>query len=276
MSRAGLQRTKPTNPRAIRLRVLARQQISPSFVRVTLSGPELAHLTPLDHDQWFRFFLPQPGEEQGLDRLPDTMSTIAYARYRAIPAAVRPVLRNYTVRALRAAGTAEAELDVDIVLHGDGEDAGPASRWARDCAPGDPAVIIDEGITVPPADPGSEHLFITEESGVPAVLGILRSLPRDATGTALLEIPTSGDIQPDEAPDGVAVRWIVRPDPHATPGVAVLSALEATTFDAERVRVFTVGEQALPTGARRALVARGVAKDRIVFCGYWRVNRASY
>jgi len=37
-----------------------------------------------------------------------------------------------------------------------------------------------------------------------------------------------------------------------------------------------VGEQALPTEARRHLVTdRGVSKDLVSFCGYWRVGAAS-
>ena len=39
---------------------------------------------------------------------------------------------------------------------------------------------------------------------------------------------------------------------------------------------YIVGEQALPTGARRHLVAeRGLDKDHVSFCGYWRVGAAS-
>ena len=39
---------------------------------------------------------------------------------------------------------------------------------------------------------------------------------------------------------------------------------------------YVVGEQSLPTGARRHLVNdRGIEKDLVSFCGYWRVGAAS-
>lgn len=39
---------------------------------------------------------------------------------------------------------------------------------------------------------------------------------------------------------------------------------------------YIVGEQALPTGARRHLIADpGLDKDLVSFCGYWRVGAAS-
>ena len=42
------------------------------------------------------------------------------------------------------------------------------------------------------------------------------------------------------------------------------------------MHAYIVGEQALPTGARRHLVAeRRVSKDQVSFCGYWRVGAAS-
>ena len=51
-----------------------------------------------------------------------------YARWRALPDERRNPIRTYTVRAVRRDAP---EVDVDIVLHGDG---GPASRWAERAA----------------------------------------------------------------------------------------------------------------------------------------------
>ena len=79
-------------------------------------------------------------------------------------------------------------------------------------------------------------------------------------------------------PAGVEVRWIVR-DHDAKPGEPALEALRALPRDelpASAFHAYIVGEQALPTEARRHLVAdRGVSKDHISFCGYWRVGAAS-
>ena len=65
----------------------------------------------------------------------------------------------------------------------------------------------------------------------------------------------------------------------AKPGVPALEALRAipaADLPDEGYHAYIAGEQALPTDARRHLVAdRGVSKDHISFCGYWRVGAAS-
>lgn len=55
-----------------------------------------------------------------------------YQQYLAMPDAVRPPMRSYTVRAQRPS---LGELDIDFVLHP--EHAGPASERAAKAAPGD-------------------------------------------------------------------------------------------------------------------------------------------
>ena len=77
-----------------------------------------------------------------------------------------------------------------------------------------------------------------------------------------------------DAPAGVEVRWIVRPEA-TKPGTLALAALAAADLPASPFHAFIAGEQSLPTTARRDLVARGVDKGAISFVGYWRVGAAS-
>ncbi|PWD50759.1 NADPH-dependent ferric siderophore reductase [Serinibacter arcticus] len=274
---------KPANPQLLHLTVLRTQRLSPHWMRITLGGGEIEKFEPMGYDQWFRLFLPLGGEE-GLDRLPAKANRmVGYLRYLRIPDGVRPVMRNYTVRAHRAATPSSgAEIDVDLVLHGTPEDgtAGPASRWAQTCLPGESVVIIDEGLAFNP-EHGVDHvLLVADETGLPAVAGILASLPPSATGLAIVEAPSAEDVLESDLPrhDGVELRWIVRA-PGAKPGTEALDALTALPEDAvdpARVHAWIAGEQALPTDARRHLVnERGVAKERVSFTGYWRVGASS-
>ena len=92
-------------------------------MRVTLGGGEIDQFQPMGYDQWFRIFQPLGGDE-GLERLPAKANKLfGYLKYLRIPDGVRPVMRNYSVRAFRPA-TADtgAELDVDFVLHGSAAD----------------------------------------------------------------------------------------------------------------------------------------------------------
>ncbi|TQJ30539.1 siderophore-interacting protein [Microbacterium sp. SLBN-146] len=272
---------KPETQELVHARVLRTERLSPHWMRVTLGGGEIDRFRPMGFDQWFRIFLPLGGDE-GLDRLPAKANKLfGYLKYLRIPDGVRPVMRNYSVRQYRPAdGTRGAELDVDFVLHGSAAEgtAGPASRWAETCEPGESVVLIDEGLAFNPERGTERVLLIADETGLPAVSSICASLPETATGLAIIEIPDAADALDFARPAGIDVRWIVR-DAAAKPGepaLAALTGLSSKEFPGSDVHAYIVGEQALPTGARRHLIAeRGVDKNLVSFCGYWRIGAAS-
>jgi len=267
-------RVKPDTSQLLTLHVLRREAVSPGFVRVTLGGGDIAAFRPMGFDQWFRLFLPVKDAGE-LTRLPDRLGTLEYLRYLTISKAQRPVLRSYTVRAFRPEGPHGAELDVDLVIHGSVQEgtAGPAALWAQACAVGDAVAVLDEGIGFNPP-PGTERLMlVADETGLPAVAGILGSLPHDAVGTVHVEVPTDEDRQELDGPPGMAVTWVRRERPGAVPGATVRRVVEGLPVPVEQAYGWVVGEQALATGVRRHWVATGLAKDRIMFCGYWRSRR---
>jgi len=259
-------RVKPDVSELITLHVVRSERISPSFQRVTLGGGDVERFRPMGYDQWFRLFIPVPGGS--LARLPDKLNTIAYLRYLTIAKTSRPVLRNYTVGAYRADGP---QLDVDFVIHGspDHGDAGPAATWAQRCAAGDPVAILDEGIMFNPPPPVDRVRLVADESALPAVAGVLGSLPTAATGHAVIEVPTDDDRRDLRAPAGVEVTWVVRRDHAALPGRAALAAAEALR-PTETFHGWVAGEQGLVTAVRRHWIATGVPKSSIMFCGYWK------
>lgn len=269
---------KPAHAELIRLEVVRRAQLSPHWVRVTLGGGEIADFTPMGYDQWFRLFLPIGGDA-GLERVPAKANKIfGYLKFLRIPDGERPVMRNYTVRAYRPAnGERGAEIDVDFVLHVSAADgtAGPASRWAELCEAGENVLIIDEGLGFNPARGTDRVVLVADETGLPAVSGVCASLPSDAAGTVIVEVPSDEDALVFSHPEGVTVQWIVRPHDVA-PGVLALGALREAELPAEPFHAYIVGEQSLATGARKLLHGeRGIDKDRITFTGYWRIGAAS-
>lgn len=262
---------KPESARMLRATVLRRERVSPSIVRVTAGGPELAGLTPLGFDQWFRLFVPRPGQEDL--RLPPDMTMRGYLRYATMNGATRPLLRNYTVRAIRP-----GELDIDLVVHpAPDPTAFSAALWAQRCEIGSPLGLLDEGIMFA-APPGTGPvLLVADESGLPAVAGVLASLPRDARGLALVEVPTPEDAQPLDAPAGVEVRWLPRAaaghDEHAVPGRLAATAAASSTWPDGRPYAFVVGETGMTSAVRRHLVTeRGLPKTDVAFCGYWKLG----
>ncbi|TDQ54355.1 siderophore-interacting protein [Actinorugispora endophytica] len=269
-------RTGPETAGALVLTVRRREQVSPHFVRVTFGGDDLKRFVPLGFDQWFRIFIPVSGSVEQrrsvLGRLPERLGTISYLRFLMTDRTTRPLLRNYTVREFRPDGPGGAELDVDFVVHGPADGSAPAtaSEWALACRPGDPVAILDEGLGFrPPAGLEASVVLAADESGLPAVAGVLRSLPAGATGRAYVEVPSEADRQDLTAPAGVEVTWLAREQATA-PGRTVLSAVRTAPLPDGPFYGWVVGEQGLATGLRRHWVGAGVPKPHITFCGYWR------
>ncbi|MFK3676863.1 siderophore-interacting protein [Microbacterium sp. NPDC090218] len=269
---------KPETTELIHLTVLRTERLSAHWIRVTLGGGEIEKFRPLGFDQWFRLFLPIGGDA-GLDRVPAKANKMfGYLKFLRIPDGERPVMRNYSVRAFRPATVgAGAEIDVDFVLHGSAADgtAGPASRWAETCRPGEHVLIIDEGLTFNPQRGTDRVVLVGDETALPAIASISASLPEDSTGAAIIEVPTEEDALPFPHPSGVEVVWIVRPH-DAAPGSLALETLGRTALPDAPFHAYAAGEQSLASGVRKHLVGeRGVDKNAVSFCGYWKIGAAS-
>lgn len=208
-----------------------RTQISPSMVRFTFTGPQVAQMATYAPDQRIKLFFPSNGGS--LDALFNAVQQEThdwYEAYRALPEAQRPAMRTYTIRALRADC---AEVDVEFVLHGDN---GPASRWAMNARPGD-RLAMTAPVTDAPGPPlGFEWkppkgvrriLIIADETAVPAAAGILETLnalPHHPQVEALLEVPRSDDAQ--GLSSAAKLHWLARDtDPTSQHGDLLLRAV---------------------------------------------------
>jgi NADPH-dependent ferric siderophore reductase len=73
------------------------ERLGPSFVRVTFTGHDLAEFGVGGDDQRIKLMLPQPGRT-----VADVLGGAGwYDAWRAMPAAIRPTMRTYPVRAFR-------------------------------------------------------------------------------------------------------------------------------------------------------------------------------
>jgi NADPH-dependent ferric siderophore reductase len=266
-------RTPPVEPHVITAEVLRTERLTESMQRVTLTGEGLANFTPVGYDQWFRMFLAREGQDAL--GLPTSTSALWYAQYLALPRDRRPWVRNYTVRAWRDGSPGRSpELDIDFVIHGDS--TGPASGFAVGALPGTTVGLLDQGLGYEPDRTEDWQLLVADESGLPAVAGIVASLPADARAEVYLEVPSDDDRQELGEPAGVSVHWLTRTGAQAKPGELALAEVERMPWPAGSVYAYVVGERALPTGLRHFLVnERGVSKHDITFQGYWRHGHAA-
>lgn len=250
--------------------VIATTKLSPTFVRITIAGEQFVDLDDMGLDYAFRLFFRRDGQS-GLT-MPTVSNNAWIAQYVLMPKSRRPWARNYTIRSMRPD---KGEIDIDFALHGD---AGPASTWAANAQPGEPAGVFPEGVYFLPPDGSRRLLLVGEESAVPAIMGILEGLGDDATGDAYLEVPDAGDEALAECPrpEGVELHWLVRDhSAEAIPGRRALDAASAAELPEGSLYAWVAGEQGLPSGLRRHLVSKGIQKSDIAFTGYWRHGKSS-
>lgn len=208
-----------------------RTRVSPSLARFTFTGPDVSRMATYAPDQRIKLFFPAaPGSLEALFDCARHEQEGWYAAYRALPDDLRPAMRTYTIRALRAE---QDEVDVEFVLHGD---EGPASRWAMRARQGDRLAMTAPAGDVENAGAGYEWkpprgvkriLVVADETALPAAAGILEELAARSDRPqvdALIEVPLSDDAQ--LLPSAARVRWLPRDAmPGCTHGERLLHAV---------------------------------------------------
>ncbi|GAA4964586.1 siderophore-interacting protein [Kineococcus glutinatus] len=297
--------------RPLVLRVARRERLSPSFLRLTLTGDDLATFGAGGWDQRVKLVPPRAGVSW------HGTGPGWYEWWLSLPDAQRPPMRTYTVRACRPQ---LREIDVDFVLHGvDGHDAGPAgpaASWAATAAPGDEITVIGPsapgsgrmwGVEFAPPPTARTLLMAGDETAVPAVCSVLEALPAGVRVAALLEVPTAADVLAPVTAADAEVVWLPREGAaHGellcaavrertaalvqAPAAAGPVALEDVDVDAqilwevpeaaatcgpEDLYAWLAGEAAVVKELRRHLVRDlGVPRQCVAFMGYWRRGRS--
>jgi NADPH-dependent ferric siderophore reductase len=215
------------------LEVVAVDDVTPTTRAITFASPDLVDFGYL------------PGQ--------DLMMTF--------PAGDRTARRRYTVRSNDpAAGTAV----VEFVVHGHG----PASDWAGAARPGDRIEAIGPRGTIALAADAVNHLFIGDESAVPATFIMLEALPATATATAILEVddPASERPAPTTAAS-ISVQWVATG--------AIPAAIAGLHLPAGPSHAYVHGEAAMVRAARQALADIGLTAESISTKAYWRHDQAN-
>jgi NADPH-dependent ferric siderophore reductase len=180
----------------------------------------------------------------------------------------RPIRRRYTIRAL---DPARLLLTIDVVLHG----SGPGERWVRAARQGDRIEGIGPRgkITVAPA--ADWHLFIGDESAVPAIFAMTEALPGDSAATLLLEIPEPADEQELLAPARTRVSWLHRLDRKAGDPAALVAEAREVELPPGNGHAYLFGEAGVVLRLREVLAGRGLRPDQVSPKAYWGRGRAN-
>ncbi|GAA1498135.1 SIP domain-containing protein [Paeniglutamicibacter kerguelensis] len=327
---------------AFATRVVDVASVGKNFKRVTFAGADLAHFGAGDAPLDLRIKLmipPTPTHGAGVlenatgAELPDEFSSLRpgallaedeasgwYRRWLALPEGERGSMRTYTARALRPAGHrdnrgGEPEIDIDFVLHlrteGGRLTGGPATVWAAQAQLGDELLILGPNAALCDANYGgiefrpgtaTRILLAGDETAAPAICSILESLPAGITGHALIEVPTTEDIQGSSTRSGVSVQWLPRGShPHgellasavrSTVAIPAAGAVvtgadpedvdvdetilwETATASTQPFYAWLAGEAGMIKELRRYLVRdAGMDRKQVAFMGYWRRGKS--
>ncbi len=227
--------------RKLAFRVVENEQLSPNMQRITFTAPELAG------------FSYTPGQ--------DVMVLVAAD-------GSKPIRRRYTIRSLDPANLL---LTLNVVLHG----AGPGERWLRSARPGDTIEGIGPRGKITTSPTADWHLFMGDESAMPAILAMTESLPPDADATLVIEVPDPDDEQELFARATTRISWLHRLG--GKPGDPALLASEAAEVELPRGagHVYLFGEASVVLRLREILGNRGIAADQVSPKAYWGRGRAN-
>ncbi len=233
------------------------ERLTPGMVRIVLGGGELSELESTGFtDQYINAsFVPQgapydvpfdPADLEGID------------------ADLRPRPRRYTVRAW---DPTRHELTLDFVTHGD---VGYAGRWAIRAQPGDRLQFRGPSGGYAPDPAAAWHLFVGDESALPAIAASLEGLRPGARAIALLVVDGADHELELTSPGDVDVVWLHRQD-SPRPEDLLADAVAAIHFEPGPVDVFVHGEAGEVRAVRRhLLVDRGIDVDNASISPYWR------
>jgi NADPH-dependent ferric siderophore reductase len=206
------------------------------FVSIAFGGEALADFVSLGFDDHVKFMLDDGTGE--------------------------PVRRDYTPRRYDAQSR---QLTIEFALHGHGA----ASDWARQAAPGQPAVIGGpRGSMIVPPD-FDWHLLVADATGLPAIRRRLEELPA-GTRAMVVALVAPGDRILPATQAQLDVHWADDAD-------ALVAAVRALTLPAGEGYAWGGGEAAMMKRVRDVLVdEKALPKEAMRMSAYWKQGAADF
>ena len=221
------------------LTVLGSNYVTPNMFRVTLGGPGLTGFPKDQESAYVKLILAQG------DKAPS-------------------LTRTYTISAQR-----DDEIDLDFVLHAG---TSPATSWALAAQPGDQILV---------GGPGPKKLINSEAdwfflagdmTALPAITTNLASLDKNAQGYAVIQVKEESDIQPIQCPAGMALHWVIKPDPNSDDS-SLLETIKDLPWLSGEVAVWAACEFHSMRMLRKYFkFERQIPKDKLYVSSYWKIG----
>lgn len=241
---------KHTPPRPVSLMVEKNSELTPNMRRIVLTGEALLDYPEITTSAYVKLLFDLQGKP--LSAPPTSKDDI--------------LMRTYTIRDL---DRQNKTMSIDMALHGNSCEDGPASHWAKHAQPGEHILIGGPGKTKPLGENYDWVLFAGDMTSLPAISAYLERLPKHTQGYAVIKITSEDDKQALTKPDNVALVWVVDDEEKLADAVAQLPWPDGTPaiwaaceFSAMRELRTLFREQ------------RQVAHSQIYISSYWRQGRS--
>jgi NADPH-dependent ferric siderophore reductase len=225
--------------------VVAVRDLTPRMRRLTVSAPTLRGLCP------------RPAQDVELLLTDDTG---------------RRVKRRYTIRHARPGA---GEFDLDALLHGTAHS--PGARWAANAQPGDAVAFVGPRGRLELTD-ADWHLFVGDESALPAIAELVEALPREQAAIAMLEVGVATDELTLCRPHGgeLETHWIHR-EGAAQPGQPDLlsTGLAGLPPRPGPGHGYLLGESRAMVALRPRVREHGLEDAAMYLKGYWNLGRVA-
>jgi NADPH-dependent ferric siderophore reductase len=221
------------------------EQIALKMVRVVLRGEELNGFSSLGFDDHVKLFFPAdaPGGE--------------------------PEMRDFTPRHFDSQA---GELWIDFFLHDPGlHDAGPAAGWASQAAVGQSLVVGGpRGSAIIALEGIHTHLFIGDETALPAIARRLAELPASARALAIIEVEPVTTWPDLKSRASLEVITVARNEHAGSPAQALIDELRTLRLPADKCFAWVALEMQSARAVRKFLRdERQFGKDWIKAAAYW-------
>lgn len=230
---------------------------TPSMIRVTLTGDDLAGFASAGFDDHVKLFFPDEGQE--VPTLPGVGANGA-----PVFEGERPLMRDYTPRRYDATTN---ELDIEFAIH----EAGPATRWAMQATAGQKIGVGGPRGSFVLAGDFDWYLMIGDDAALPAIARRLEELHAGARAIVIADVGSVADEQRLETRASASITWVHRGAAAAGTPERLEAALRALALPDGDGHAWIAAESDVAKRLRRILVEeKRHPKAWVRASGYWR------
>jgi len=246
--------------RARHVQLLARERISPGFVRLTVGGAELDGFVSRGFGDHCKLILPEAGRER--PRLPVVRDERAQFEEGGPP----PVMRDYTPLHHDAQ---KNTLTLDFALHEThGPENGPATHWAMHAPIGQwlglagprGSLLVEKNL--------AWHWLLGDASAMPAMERRIAELPAGSRAVVRVQVGDMRDARDWRSNATLDCAWV--------PSIVQAAQALQLPADADQGFVWAAGEGGDMAALRRLLLEKGVAAQRMRVIAYWKRGLADH